>query len=476
MAIYNSINDIFGFNINQIGNNGNAAQINSNDYYQELASTRAIETPELLENILRFLPSTSLLSCSSVSHQWRMSAHRVIKTYKEFMAMEIERYEARPKHINIHILKSIVLQYSAEDHKTHSKPKTYQFVFSCQTQAGSTDSFGGSIDRSGSSTEAHQHHTHHSGQEKVDDSPMHLSGYRSSAIISNVYFKVAPSSTSASGGVYVPPQSQASSSSYPASEGIRFDHLSLNPSQFDTQTTASDSQSTILKIIPCPYEPTSDSSFSNEDSPPPGERNSRSSGDVKAEPFDASISFQGGSSSGAASADLYSHNSLEGYRYQLSEHSGHGKEKASEYQRSQNEEHQMMDFTEPMDSDSPNSTHRQQQHHPRQHQSSARKRPSTSSGSTGKKRRLRPSRNWSMGVQAYFYQNAAVNAMVLAAKNYMESTEGEECRLVEKTETTRIIWNDSTMQELIWIITPTNMDRTNPGDFIECDYDPSWQE
>ncbi|KAG0199315.1 hypothetical protein BGX28_007386 [Mortierella sp. GBA30] len=83
----------------------------------------------------------------------------------------------------------------------------------------------------------------------------------------------------------------------------------------------------------------------------------------------------------------------------------------------------------------------------------------------------RPSRNWSMAVQTFYYLRAATNAMIVACKEHMHSREGQGAHIVEKTETSRIIWNEATRQEHIWTITPTLMDRTNPGEFIERDYD-----
>ncbi|KAF9126462.1 hypothetical protein BGW39_006607 [Mortierella sp. 14UC] len=84
----------------------------------------------------------------------------------------------------------------------------------------------------------------------------------------------------------------------------------------------------------------------------------------------------------------------------------------------------------------------------------------------------RPKRNWSMTVQTYYYERSALNAMIVACREHMESPEGQRGTIVEMTDTTRIIWNETTRQEHIWTITPTLMDRTNPGDFIEKDYDP----
>ncbi|KAG0296666.1 hypothetical protein BGZ96_008836 [Linnemannia gamsii] len=82
------------------------------------------------------------------------------------------------------------------------------------------------------------------------------------------------------------------------------------------------------------------------------------------------------------------------------------------------------------------------------------------------------SRNWSMTIQTYYYQTRAFNAMIVACREHMLSSEGQGGAIVEKTETSRIIWNETTRQEHIWTITSTLMDRTNPGAFVEADYDP----
>jgi len=80
--------------------------------------------------------------------------------------------------------------------------------------------------------------------------------------------------------------------------------------------------------------------------------------------------------------------------------------------------------------------------------------------------------NWSMALGTYYYYMMAKNAMVVACREHMESEQGQGAHIVEMTETTRIVWNDTTSQEHIWTITPTLMDRTNPGDRVEKDYDP----
>lgn len=106
--------------------------------------------------------------------------------------------------------------------------------------------------------------------------------------------------------------------------------------------------------------------------------------------------------------------------------------------------------------------HQQHQQRARQQQQKHQKQPPNNT---------RPSRNWSMAVQTFYYQNSALNAMIVACREHMLSPEGQGGAIVEKTETSRIIWNESTRQEHIWTITPTLMDRTNP-DFLEVDFDP----
>lgn len=98
--------------------------------------------------------------------------------------------------------------------------------------------------------------------------------------------------------------------------------------------------------------------------------------------------------------------------------------------------------------------HQQRQQHVRQQQS------------------MGPSRNWSMAIQTFYYQTRALNAMIVACREHMLSPEGQGGTIVEKTKTSRIIWNETTRQEHIWTITSTLMDRTNPGAFVEADYDP----
>ncbi|KAF9911632.1 hypothetical protein EC991_002750 [Linnemannia zychae] len=126
------------------------------------------------------------------------------------------------------------------------------------------------------------------------------------------------------------------------------------------------------------------------------------------------------------------------------------------YNRRRHNSHQYTESDSVFTSTSSSSGDRSYHHHNRRH-------PSATS---------RPKRNWSMAVQTFFYERSALNAMIVACREHMESNEGQGGVIVERTDTTRIIWNETTRQEHIWTITPTLMDRTNPGDFIEPDYDP----
>ncbi|KAF9089059.1 hypothetical protein BGX29_012252 [Mortierella sp. GBA35] len=122
--------------------------------------------------------------------------------------------------------------------------------------------------------------------------------------------------------------------------------------------------------------------------------------------------------------------------------------------------------------------HQQQRRHRESVVSSVQVATSSSSGGTTHHHHqhthhtTKPSRNWSMAIQTFYYQGAALNAMIKACREHMLSREGQGGHIVERTETSRIIWNETTRQEHIWTITPTLMDRSNPGDFVEKDYDP----
>ncbi|KAF9922280.1 hypothetical protein FBU30_007626 [Linnemannia zychae] len=61
-------------------------------------------------------------------------------------------------------------------------------------------------------------------------------------------------------------------------------------------------------------------------------------------------------------------------------------------------------------------------HHHHYRQSNQRQTATSSSSSSSSSR---PSRNWSMTIQSFYYQNAALNAMIVACREHMESPEGQ---------------------------------------------------
>ncbi|KAG9064296.1 hypothetical protein KI688_003484 [Linnemannia hyalina] len=114
-------------------------------------------------------------------------------------------------------------------------------------------------------------------------------------------------------------------------------------------------------------------------------------------------------------------------------------------------------------------SHHHSHHHKHRHQE--RQRLSRQHQQQSPPNNTRPSENWSMAIQTFYYQNSALNAMIVACREHMLSPEGQGGAIILKTDTSRVIWNDTTRQEHIWTITPTLMDRTNP-DFVEEDFDP----
>ncbi|KAG0004362.1 hypothetical protein BGZ79_009506 [Entomortierella chlamydospora] len=333
--------------------------------------------------------------------------------------MKNAQSEPRPKQVNIHVLETAVLQYPADYHHIHSNSGTCQFVFSCQTGSGSIDSYGASNDFSGR-THSHQHHAHHPGH----DHDLQCD-YRSSDIISNLYFKTDSPSAESTGVSGTP--SVRSLSPLRVSSTSRLRHKQQAASNTESQLPEGDSNANILisqlstsspqatdsgrtpspklRYVPCPYRPISDRSLDQENSPPPSRMNTETD------------SF--------------------GERSHLSK---------SEDMEQQSNRHHFDDQSK------------------------------QTSSLTSKKRHSGTSSNWGMSIQTYYDQRAATNAMILAARQYMESREAEECKIVQRTDTTRIIWNDSTKQKLIWSITSTYMDNENPGDLVERDYYPSWWE
>ncbi|KAF8937553.1 hypothetical protein BGZ58_002513 [Dissophora ornata] len=77
----------------------------------------------------------------------------------------------------------------------------------------------------------------------------------------------------------------------------------------------------------------------------------------------------------------------------------------------------------------------------------------------------RPTRSWSMTIQPFLFESAAVKGMIEASQEYMD--DDQRSMMVERSEFLRIVWNASTRQEFVWIITTAMMDRSNPGEV--CD-------
>ncbi|KAF8977580.1 hypothetical protein BGZ46_007271, partial [Entomortierella lignicola] len=361
------------------------------------------------------------------------SVQRQLQSFQEFMDMQLKQFNDRPQQINIHVLKSVVLQYSPNDRPNHSKAENIRFIFSCQTQSGSMGSLGSTSDNH-HHHQLHQQYQQYPGHDDEADSQNTDSDYQSSAFIHNVYFKTASKRSRVSG----PPPLRSFSSRITTQRqqdegGCTFPMAQLSLSR--SGVNANDN----WLVIPCPFEPNSDSA--SEGTPPPSDNRD--------------LTGKGSSRSQPIKIEDDETSSSTGY--------------SGSYLR---DDRQGMDFDGQMEWSTDSRLH---YHQHGKHISS--KRPYiTSSGSNSKHRRYRASRNWCLGIQTYYYERAAMNAMVLAAKEYMESREDEQCSIVERTDTTRIIWNDSTKQELIWTVTPTLMDRTNPGEHFETEYDPNWRE
>ncbi|KAG0236403.1 hypothetical protein BGW42_003561 [Actinomortierella wolfii] len=80
--------------------------------------------------------------------------------------------------------------------------------------------------------------------------------------------------------------------------------------------------------------------------------------------------------------------------------------------------------------------------------------------------------NWTAKVETFYFRQAAINAMIVACRNYMRANERYGAAVIERTTTSRIVWNEATRQEFIWTVTPTLLDRSNPVE-QELDYDES---
>ncbi|KAF9979270.1 hypothetical protein BGZ73_002539 [Actinomortierella ambigua] len=80
--------------------------------------------------------------------------------------------------------------------------------------------------------------------------------------------------------------------------------------------------------------------------------------------------------------------------------------------------------------------------------------------------------NWTAKIETFYFRQAAINAMIVACRHYMRANERFGAAVIERTATSRIVWNEATRQEFIWTVTPTLLDRSNPTE-QEPDYDES---
>ncbi|KAF9172986.1 hypothetical protein BGX21_005883 [Mortierella sp. AD011] len=334
--------------------------------------------------------------------------------------MKNAQSEPRPKQVNIHVLETAVIQYPADCHHIHSNSGTCQFVLLCRTGSGSIDNYGASNDFSGR-TNSRQHHSDHEHDHDLQ------CDYRSLDIISNLYFKTDSLSAESSGVSGTP--SVRSLSPLQVSSTSRLHHKQQAASNAESQLPEGDSNANILisQLSSSSPQATDSSRAPNPELryvPCPYRPISNSSPDHENNPPPSRMNTE---------------TSNFGERNHLSK---------SEDVKQQ-----------------------QSNHHHLDHQFKQ------TSSSASKKRHFGTSSNWSMSIQTYYDQHAATNAMILAARQYMESREAEECKLVQRTDTTRIIWNNSTKQKLIWSITSTYMDSENPGELVERDYYPSrWEQ
>ncbi|KAG0274526.1 hypothetical protein BGZ95_009692 [Linnemannia exigua] len=493
-----------------------AAQINIAQ--NNPATTNVLATAELVHHIVRYLPVSSYRNLSLVNHFWRNAIHSISLTFQAFDAAAKESFEATSK--RIYILNAFVLQYSpAVDRGLPTGSSSHQFVFSCQARAGSADSYGSSSNSDGKSgggessghtgtsgessgiSHLQRHHTHQPGH---DLEPFHsFHTYQSSAIVPN---SSAPCTSRATIGQMLgsPPdmhsyEADISTDSYASSIMVDVAEIEAVLARQHEGNTA---------MLKRGSRASTSSGNSGESSSGVGETLQGSY-----LPYASPIMEESSNPSARAYVGRYDTHSLSATGQGSSRLRG-DRERALDYQRSIQEQEQqqyghhvagsrdipMADHSiyssgaTSSSSYGPSSAHTPQQHqhhHSRRHHhaESDSVHISTTSGSSVDTSHhhhqqlqqqphllTRPKRNWSMAVETFYYQRAALNAMIVACREHMESHAGQGGHIVERTDTTRIIWNESTRQEHIWTITPSLMDRSNPGDFIEPDYDPHSSE
>ncbi|KAF9425002.1 hypothetical protein BGZ76_003466 [Entomortierella beljakovae] len=511
----------------------------------QFASTEAGNLPEVIQIILQFIPLHSLYACALVNRCWRRETEKSIGS--DVFKLLFRVYSGWPA---IYTLNTVTLQYPPEDCITHSRPDSYQFVLSCQTQSGGIESFGGDLSSSldtASQTHAHHNHAYYPAEEYGDFS--RSADNRASPAIANVVYRTNSSST-------LPPQSTRSntnrsasfSSTSPSPESYQqtnriperqqnYQTAGRTLQQISPRSQISQSRSSqlsrlntfsnlehrsampgtsnefpITKLVPCPFDPSSDSSYSNEDSPPlvskpMWDNPEGSTSNLLGESLAISPEGQGFSGSRIEHTedtknlsgldDIFHHQLQVGGTSSQSQVSFlHNEQRRADNLKSpqgrHHDEHQGMDYIEPMEhvpespysattlspeaqfrrNDQQDQEMSEQPKRPRRrpnpsnprsrNSSSSSKRQSTSSKSDKPRRR----RGWGMMIEAYRGRRSAQHAMILASRRLMDSSDG--CTILENTETTQIVWNDITRTETIWSIAPMYLE-TSDQDYDDYD-------
>ncbi|KAI1315110.1 hypothetical protein EDD11_001300 [Mortierella claussenii] len=508
-------------NNHNFGNNGNvihAVPIDMNSRGNRLASTFVTQLPELVAMLLSYVDPDCLPRCSQVSKTWFDIIYHRKGTFEDFNKVPAARFSAKPLHINIHVLNMTVLQYPPVDSTPGYTEGVHQFIFSCQTKFDNTEIHG-----SGSSgNHSHRHHAHHLGQPLGTETSHH---YRPSAIVPNIFFRTLKRNSDESSSLPTippvrsfsptpppsPPRPQhpeftidqilqheydADLSAQSSDSSQSHSDISLSPSQIDAasfpQSQAiyrTPSGVTYIRI-PCPYETSSDGSVSGDDSPIPTGMDPRFGTRLGHVPGAIDI---GGSSSGRSGEEslsmadnilLFSNEQRTLYDraeydavesndmdWSLNVVSG---AQSSSVSRGSDIAISLMPYTTTTAGPSYSRLREDQhQHDHHDHRSFQHDQVTKSDKKSSRSKKPRPSRHWSLSFQTYLYLEAAINAMHLESKRYMQERRHEQCSVMESSRASLIIYNYSTNQELIWTITPASMDRTHPHGYVEPPYDAS---
>ncbi|KAG0327042.1 hypothetical protein BGZ99_008492 [Dissophora globulifera] len=391
------------------------------------ASEIVMNTMELVIMIIQHIAPDqwSLRPLQRVNTTWRKIVYEQWGNYGATFEEEMKRYRDRPLSINIHLLKRVVFQYPV--HTTHeeaSPGKNITYRFSCLPRKSMA--------------------SHAQDSRRIHD----LDDFRSSAIIPNVWVKKELPEVLSETDNQNSTQEQLhhhdhSLHSMRPLESLIFNtaasNLPGNPEMGDSTASSHHDASDLeydaetgeyVRYIPCPYDSLPYGASSDEEMSMPavkkprvakGEQKLRSQVQEQQQPAVSSMDVD-----------------------------------TEDYSRPINSIRQEVldfDFDTPM---------------PPQGTGAWPEPPQTGSSS---RKQFRPSRNWTVTIQSYLYMQAAMNAMIVAAREYMENTGEETVCLIEGGDSMRIIWNESKRQLFIWDVTPTMMDRSNPN-VVEEDYIP----